>query len=136
MGSVKATVGVPVAVPAARPGSIVTARFELSLPVAYDVSSIALKAPYMTFSAWGPREPRAGGRGFDRVLLGHYRFIAGTASDLHLLRPSSSIGAYSPLFRPTTVSSFVLSGGDLTPGISHYVVRFYSMPIADRSADP
>jgi hypothetical protein len=136
MGSVKATVGMPVTVPAAPPGSMVTARFGLSLPVAYDVSSIALKAPYVTFSAWGPREhPAARGRGFDRVLLGHYRFIAATAGDLHLLRPSSST-AYSPPHGPTTVSSFVLSGGDLVPGISHYVVRFYSIPIADRSADP
>jgi hypothetical protein len=128
MGSVNATVGVPVTVPSGPPGSIVTARFELSLPVAYHVSSIALKAPYMTFSARG-----SGGQGFDRV-PGEFRFIAATAGDLHLLRPSSSI-AYSPLYRPDTVSSFVLSGGDLVPGISHYVVRFYSMPIADRGAD-
>ena len=72
----------------------------------------------MTFTVLGQRTPDT-----------RFRFIEATAGDLHLLRPSKSIG-YAPQFTPTDISSFVLTGGGLTPGSSHYVVRFYSMRVA------
>ena len=118
IGTVTATIGQLVTVPVGPPGTIVMARFDLSLPLVYDLSALVLKPPDMTFTAMGPD-------GLDE----NFRFIPGTAGDLHLLQPSTSL-RYAPLFTPMTVSYFTLTGGGLVPGTSHYVVRFYSMRMA------
>ena len=66
-----ATFGQWVRVPAAPPGSMVVARFQsLPLSIGYSISSIALKPPVVSLST-----PQA-----------EYRFLTGTAGDLHLLR--------------------------------------------------
>jgi hypothetical protein len=117
IGSVNATIGEPVGVPVGAPGTLVMARIELSPPLAYDVSAFVLKPPSMTFTAWGPGQSGAS-----------FRFIEGTAGELHLLRPSKSLG-YAPLFAPFTTSFFELTGAGLVPGSSHYTVNFYSMRV-------
>jgi hypothetical protein len=118
IGSIRATIGQPVTVPVGPPGTIVMARIDLSTPLVYDISGFLLKPPGMIFTALGQRASDT-----------NFRFIAATAGDLHLLRPSKSIG-YAPQFTPTNISSFVLTGGGLTPGRSHYVVHFYRMRVA------
>ncbi|HVA02908.1 MAG TPA: hypothetical protein VMU64_04095 [Acidimicrobiales bacterium] len=111
-----ATVGRPVKVPAASPGTMVVARFEsLPLPITYEFAAVVLKPPIMFMTASGQRD----------------RFIVGTAGDLHLLRPASSTGYTAP-FVPDGISTFELSGAGMAQGTSHYVVSFYSIRVATR----
>jgi len=109
-----ATVGKPVRVPTGSPGTMVVARFtSLPLPVSYELAAVVLKPPIMFMTASGHR----------------YRFIVGTAGDLHLLRSASSTGYTAP-FVPAAISVFELSGAGMAPGTSHYVVSFYSIRVA------
>lgn len=109
-----ATVGRPVRVPTGAPGTMVVARFEsLPLPISYELAAIVLKPPIMFITASGQR----------------YRFIVGTAGDLHLMHPASSTGYTAP-FVPTAISAFELSGAGMAQGTSHYVVSFYSIRVA------
>ena len=111
-----AMVGRPVRVPTGSPGTMVVARFEsLPLPLSYELAAIALKPPIMFMTASGQR----------------YRFIVGTAGDLHLMRPASST-RYTAPFEPMAISTFALSGAGMAPGTSHYEVSFYSIRVATR----
>jgi len=103
-----------VRVPIGPPGSIVVARFQsLPLSLTYKISSLILHPPIMYLTASG--RP--------------YRFLPGTAADLHLLRGTSSIG-YSNQFSPSAISQFHLSGAGVSPGSGRYVVSFYSISVA------
>jgi hypothetical protein len=91
---------------------VVARIFQLPLSLGYQVSSVLLKPPiaYVDSSA------------------GSFRFIVPTAGDLHLLRPSASIG-YSARFAPPIVDSFDLTGAGVKPGTGRCQVDFYSLPV-------
>jgi hypothetical protein len=116
LARVTATFGQSVPVPAGSPGTMVVARFQaISLPIGYKISAAVLKPPITYMNVPGAQ----------------FRFLTGTAGDLHLLRTPSSVG-YSAPFMPPTVSSFTLSGAGVAPMSGHYVVSFYSMRVAAR----
>jgi hypothetical protein len=109
-----ATFGESIQVPPASPGAMVVARIQsLPLSVSYELSALVLKPPNMFMTT--PRTT--------------YRFLAETAGDLHLLRPTSSIG-YSSQFTPTSIRSFDLNGAGVRNGTGHYVASFYSIHVA------
>jgi hypothetical protein len=95
---------------------MVVARFQaISLPISYKISAAVLKPPVMFMNVPGSQ----------------FRFIAGTAGDLHLLGTTSAIGYTAP-FMPTRVPSFTLSGAGIAPLSGHYVVSFYSIRVSTR----
>jgi hypothetical protein len=111
---VDATFGQRVAVPVAPPGSAVVARFVgLPLSISYKVSSILWKPPLAHLA----------------TSAGTFRFIVGTAGDLHLLRPSSTTG-YSAPFEPASLDWFALDGAGVKPGSGRYQVMFYDVGVA------
>ena len=108
-----AVFGERIRVPSAQPGMEVVARFtNLSLPIGYTLSSILLKPPTAAFE----------------TSAGTFRFIIGTAGDLHLIRPGSTLG-YSPPFMPASLNWFALSGAGVPAGKGHVDITFYSLPI-------
>jgi hypothetical protein len=112
ISSQTATMGRSVRVPVGPPGTMVVARISLHLPLTYELASIVLKPPITYMSVPGAR----------------YRFVVGTADDLHLMRPASSAG-YSPPFLPPSIPSFELLGGGVAPGAGRFVVSFYSIRV-------
>ncbi len=60
--------------------------------------------------------------------LTSYRFIAATASDLHILRWPSTSG-YGAAFTSPTISSFVLHENDVISHSGHYQVTFYDLKV-------
>jgi hypothetical protein len=113
ISSQTATMGMSVRVPVGPSGTMVVARISLHLPLTYKLASIVLKPPITYLSVPGAR----------------YRFVVGTADDLHLMRPASSVG-YSPPFLAPSIPSFELSGGGVAPGTGRFVVSFYSIRVA------
>jgi hypothetical protein len=110
---VSATFGQKVAIPDVPTGDAVVARFlDVPLSVGYKVSSVLLKPPTASID----------------TSAGRLRFIIATAGDLHLLRPSSSIG-YSAPFTPPVLDSFALTGAGVHPGARRYEVEFYTLPV-------
>jgi hypothetical protein len=109
-----AAFGQRVTTPAVQPGTELVARFtDVSLPITYTLSSILLKPPTAALASSD----------------GTFRFILGTAGDLHLIRPSSTLG-YSPPFSPASLDWFALTGAGVPAGQGHYEVTFYAMPMA------
>jgi hypothetical protein len=116
IGRVTATFGEKVSVPPAPAGDAVVARFEdLPLSIGYKLSAVLFKPPTASIA----------------TSAGRYRFIIGTAADLHLLRPSSST-AYSAPFAPPSIAWFDLTGAGVHPGLGRYEVDFYSVRVGRR----
>jgi len=111
---VSATFGQKIAVPRAPAGEAVVARFVgLPQPFGYTVSSLALKPPPASIV----------------TSVGSFRFVVPTAGDLHLLRPSSTVG-YAPAFDPSNIAWFYLAGGGVRSGAGTYSVIFYALPVS------
>ncbi len=110
---VSAVFGQQVSVPVAPVGDAVVARFvELPLSFRYTLSSLFFRPPTVSIT----------------TSAGSYRFIVATAADLHLLRPSSTLG-YSVPFSPSDLSSVGLVGGGVTQGTGRYRIDFYTMRV-------
>jgi hypothetical protein len=103
-----------VRVPTARPGEAVVATFQLPLSPWWWIQNEIFKPPSAYVIVNGGSNV--------------YRFVTGTASSLHLLRPASNLG-YDPEFTPQTVSEllFTISGEGLST--SGVVVHFYALPM-------
>jgi len=100
-------------VPTAPAGDAVVASVDLSLPLAWKLENLLFRPHEVTLYTNGGASA--------------YRFITGTAADLHLLIPPSDLG-YTEGFAPGPISSveFTLSGaGSSTPiEIKFYAVHF------------
>ena len=98
MSTVSARFGEEMHVPAAAPGQMMVASFDLHLSLLWHLLDRAYKGPMILVQVNG-------------AALGN-RFIVGTAESLHGLRPAASLG-YSPPFAPPTIDSmtFVCHGG-------------------------
>src|SRR5579862_2323985 len=99
-----------VRVPSAPQGEAVVASFALSVPISWVVEDLLFKPEEITLYTNG------------RLA---YRFISGTAADLHLLVPPSNLD-FTGSFASVPVSSLefsVLGAGTLTP----IKIRFYSV---------
>jgi hypothetical protein len=122
-GRVTARFGEAVKVPPSR-GEMVAATFSLGLPLSYGLAAAAMRPPAVHLEVWaaGARRPVT------------YRFVPGTAADLHVLVTPPALG-YSASFTPPTVQKLAITGGAWAPGQGRVTVAFYSIrlqPTASR----
>lgn len=100
-------------VPNVPAGHALLARFELPTGWWSRVRNFFFKSPDYLFSVNGGVQS--------------FRFVPATATDLHLLAPSSTLG-YAASFTPAPVTSLELNvAGASSVGAGGLVVRFYSM---------
>ena len=121
VGTVRAHFGEPVAVPE-EGGQLVAARFSFGLPLLSRLEGVLLKPPAVSIVV------RAGGRR-GRVLRRAYRFVPGTAGDMHVLVAPASLG-YSPAFTTPAVRQLELEGGGWAGGQGRVTVRFYAIRLS------
>jgi len=116
---VHATFGTVVRVPKAKVGEALVATFT-SLPLAfgYKVSALVLKPP------------------LDYLVTptGKYRFVDGTASDMHILETPSSLG-YSTQYTPAPITSFEIEGAGVSSGSGTFTIDFYSIRVRRSNMD-
>lgn len=113
----RAHFGQPVEVPQAR-GAMVVATFSLNLPVTYKLEDVLLRPPIMRVALW----PADGGGPVS------YRFVPGTAGDLHVLVAPPELG-YSASFTPPAARRVALVGGGWPTGRGHVTVSFYAIKL-------
>ena len=121
VGTVRAHFGEPVAVPEVG-GQLVAARFSFGLPLLSRLEGVLLKPPALSIVV------RAGG-GQGGGLRQAYRFVPGTAGDMHVLAAPASLG-YSPAFTPPAVRQLELEGGGWAGGQGRVIVRFYAIGLS------
>jgi hypothetical protein len=98
------------------PGEMVAATFSFSLPLTYAVAEVALRPPALHLEVWAA--------GATRPAI--YRFVPGTAGDLHVLVTPPALG-YSAAFAPPAVLKLALAGGGWAPGQGSVRVTFYAI---------
>lgn len=114
IGSAQVGWGETVQVPAAGPDNAVVATFQLPLSLWWKVQDEVFKPPQISMTADGSPVP--------------YRFVGGSASDLHLLVPAASLG-YDPAFTPDSITTLSFAMDDQGITTSGIVVRFYALPM-------
>ncbi len=124
IGVAKATFGQPIAVPAAK-GEMELATFSLSSPLWARAEGVLLKPPQVQMTTWALAAGKAT----------TYRFIAGTAGDVHVLATPSSLG-YSNDFAPPTVVQLQVSGGGWSLGHGSVRVTFFAVPMSRPASGP
>ena len=82
------------------------ATFALSSPLSARAEAVALKGPEVSLTA---------SYGEGSAAAEKYRFITGTASDMHVLSVPGSLG-YPPAFTPPAMRRFEVTGGGWGPG--------------------
>ncbi|HYA44098.1 MAG TPA: hypothetical protein VED59_00705, partial [Acidimicrobiales bacterium] len=115
VGKVTARFGEPLAVPSLS-GKMVVATFALSSPFLAKAEGVLFKPPEVQLTAWGA----------SRSPLATYRFVPGTAGEVHVLAAPPMLG-YSPAFSPPSLSRIEFSGGGWTAGHGVVAVTFYSV---------
>ena len=112
LGAATAGLDESIGVPAAPTGDAVVATFQLPLSWWWQVQDELFKPPSVYIVVNGGTAT--------------YRFVTGTASTLHLLRPASTLG-YGPEYTPQTINSllFTITGEGLSS--SGVVVHFYAL---------
>ena len=118
---VTAKFGEAVAVPVER-GDLVAATLSFSLPLRYGVEDVLFRPPKMLLRTWAAGRRAGSGR---RT----YRFVPGTAGDLHVLSTPPALG-YSPAFTPPALREISLEGGGWAKGQGRVSVSFYAIRIA------
>ncbi len=116
LGTASATLDQWVKVPQARPGEAVLATFQVPLSLWWSIQNLAFKPPSVYMVVDGGAQT--------------YRFVTGTESSLHILRPASTLG-YDAEFAPQAISSLLFTvdgeGGLGGPGVR---VHFYALKMA------
>lgn len=116
--TVHAKFGQTLAVPQAPPGDAVVATFHgVGSSLLYRVENLVLKARAIQMTVPGTS----------------YRFIAATASDMHIMEVPSTLG-YSSQYAPAAIGSFTLYERNLLTDGGRYRVTFYAMSL--KSATP
>jgi hypothetical protein len=118
LGSVTTGFNRWVAVPTAPPGNSVVATFQLSLGLSWTLQTVLFKPPNM-FMGYNNGQP-------------YWRFVAATASDLHVLRPTTILG-YSAPFVPVSVDSFRFFVDSQSRSVQGIKVSSYEIPMVDRT---
>ena len=116
LGKVRTEFGEPVKVPPAR-GDMVVASFQFGLPLLSKLADVLLKPPFTYLTTWG-----TSGTPFT------YRFVTGTAADLHVLATPPALG-YTGRFAPASLSQVELSGGGWPSGKGSLTVVFWGIPM-------
>ncbi len=114
--TVRTGFGQPVTVPSAGPRDVVVASFSLSLPLTWQLADKMFRAKPLRFVM---NEPAA-------VSV---RFLSGTATGMHVLRPAMTLG-YHPQFKPRTVERFRVSLDGSPPSPSGVAVSFYAIALS------
>jgi hypothetical protein len=104
-----------VTVPAAPPGDSIVASFHLSLGPSWTLRAILFKPPYV-FMGYNHSKQ-------------HWRFVAATAPDLHVLHAASTL-SYSPPFVPVSVIRLRFLVNGASGSQSGVRVSFYAIPVA------
>ncbi|MGA3221492.1 MAG: hypothetical protein ABSE77_20870 [Acidimicrobiales bacterium] len=117
IGRTTAHFGQAVTVPQV-PGKMVLATFSLTTPLKAKIISLFLRSPRVEVHVWTTSRRSA-----------TYRFIPGTAQDVHVLSAPASLG-YSPLFTPASVHRIDLSGDGWQAGGGEVGVTFYALSVA------
>jgi hypothetical protein len=121
IGQATAHFGQAITVPVAR-GKMVVATFALTAPLSARAEGAVLKGPEVDVSVWpGTPAPKT------------YRFISGTAADVHVLAVPGALG-YLPAFTPPAVRKFELTGGGWANGQGAVRVTFYSLSLTRASS--
>ncbi len=118
IGTVSTGLGHWVTVPAAPPGDLVAARFQLALGLWWKLESLLYKPPNVFLAANNG--------------LQNWRFVAATGPDLHILRTPSTLG-YSPAFVPVHTRNLRFSINGESPGTSGVTISFYEIRLAPPS---
>ncbi|HUB69039.1 MAG TPA: hypothetical protein VL984_01320 [Acidimicrobiales bacterium] len=101
-------------------GEIVEATFDLATPRSDQVEGFLLKPPAVWLTTGG-----AGGQ--------RYRFVSGTATDVHVMSAPSSL-SYPAAWRPATVHEVELTGNGWAPGKGTVKISFYAVPFSATSS--
>jgi hypothetical protein len=109
LGTEDAASGQTVVVPTASASDAVVASFRLSLGLWYSVEDFLFKVPAFTLSVNDGKNT--------------WRFVPGTAEDLHVLTPAANLG-FSPSVSPTPIHTLALTG----PSLSRVAITFYAVP--------
>jgi len=117
IGRANARFGEPVAVPQA-PREMIVATFSLSSPLSARAEAVLLKPPQVRLTAWGVAPSP----------VATYRFIPGTAGDVHVLAVPAALG-YSSAFSPPSLRKLEFSGGGWTAGHGSVTVAFYAVSL-------
>jgi hypothetical protein len=116
LARVKTRFGGVVAVPR-DPGRMVTATFAVSAPLSGNAEAVLLKPPLTYVTVWsGPSVPS------------RYRFIPGTAGDVHVMSVPSALGYAAP-FTPPPIKKLEVSGGGWSTGRGVVTITFYAVPL-------
>lgn len=115
LSTARTTRGGDVRVPAARPGDAIVATFDIPSSISWRLEGLFFKPPEVCMDT-----VQVGGANVT------YRFIVGTATDIHLLRAASTLGYSSP-FVPPTIDSLQLSVCGARSNISGVKVSFYEI---------
>ncbi len=101
-------------VPTGPAGDAVVATFRLPLGLSWKAQEAVFKPPNIFMDVNDGSES--------------WRFVAGTASDLHVLRPASTLG-YSEPFQPIAVNRFRFTVNGQGGGTSGLQVSFFEVPV-------
>jgi hypothetical protein len=126
IGHAAAHFGQRLKVPSAE-GKMVLASFSLSSPVTARAEAVALKGPEVNVTAWYAAPSPAG----PGPVSERYRFIPGTASDMHVLAVPGSLG-YPAVFTPSAVHQLEFTGGGWSAGQGSVRVTFYAVSLGRR----
>ncbi|HMK98116.1 MAG TPA: hypothetical protein VK425_11260, partial [Acidimicrobiales bacterium] len=95
-----------------QPAEMVAADFSVSSPLSAEVAGLALKPPPLWVTVDGHR----------------YRFIGGTARDLHVMSVPASLG-YPSALQAVAYQQLSFAGGGWRPGHGSVRVTFYSISV-------
>ncbi len=108
-----ASFGSRVAVPSPPPHALLVAALsEVGTALTYRAENLLLKARAIQMT----------------TNVASFRFVAGTATDLHVLSTPSHFG-YSPQYLPPRIQSFTLYERNIVTDGGRYTVRFYAVPL-------
>lgn len=111
-------------------GELLAATFSFSLPILSNLEGVLLKPPAIWLQVW----PALGDNLGDKLAhkLGRpeaYRFVPGTAADMHVVATPAALG-YSSAFTPPALSALELEGGGWAKGQGLVRVKFYALRMA------
>lgn len=103
------------------PGEMVVATFSFGPTLAAKLEALTLKGPTTDVKIWADGQATT------------YRFVPGTAADVHVMSVPASLG-YAPQFTPATVRRMEFSGDGWASGHGQLTVRFFAVSLSGRPA--
>ena len=121
IGTSSGALGQWIAVPPTRHGDAVVATFQLPLDLWWQITDSLFKPPEVNIAVNGGSDV--------------YRFVPGTAADLHVLVAPARLG-WKPSYAPQHVSRIAFSVGGESLGAAGVKVTFYEVPMSAPQPTP